>query len=200
MTDVINDQVQTYHRRRAAVFMRLKEAHGNLSNMAFGYPLVVNDVVFSSSEGLYQALKFPHAPDFQRHIAVQPSGMAAKSAAYERQDIRPDWDEMRVAAMKYAVAAKLVQHPERFHAALQGTQHLPIVERANKDPYWGAKPAFRDHTSLMGTNMLGKLLTALRESLRRHRGDVGDAVADYLTGVPLENLRVNGRPVPAGAR
>lgn len=59
-----------------AAFMRSRERHGELSNMTFGFPLQLNGLTLQSSEGLYQALKFPSHPEVQRTIASQRSGTA----------------------------------------------------------------------------------------------------------------------------
>jgi len=40
----------------------------------------------------------------------------------------------------------------------------PIVEESSRDPFWGAKPTNTE--TLIGTNVLGELLTELREELK----------------------------------
>ena len=164
---MINLEVTTYRRNECAAFMRSRDRHGDLSNMTSGFPLIVNTVRFQGPEGLYQALKFPHRPEHQLHIAHQPSGMAAKRAAYELDDTRADWDQVRVIAMICTQARKLAQHRGRFAAALLETGDLPIVEMSRRDPFWGAVPDgdTRQAATLTGLNALGKVLTALRDEL-----------------------------------
>ena len=158
---------RTYNPGHCAVFFRSRELHGQLSNMTFGFSLAVNAVPFQGPEGLYQALKFPHDPDFQRTIGAQRSGMDAKRTAYSRRDTVPTWDAFRADAMAFTLAIKLLQHPATFGGALNATGTLPIVERSSRDAWWGAMPS-RDET-LTGRNVLGQLLTQLRDLLAQHR-------------------------------
>ena len=182
-----------YETARSAAFMRSRDQYGDLSNMTFGFPLTVNGTEFQGPEGLYQALKFPHSPETQTAIASQRSGMDAKKAAYQDHNFRPDWEEIKVQAMRYTLAVKLRQHPRRFGEALEETGGLPIVERSNRDPFWGARP---QGNTLEGVNMLGKLLTELRDTLRENGGDAARAAAAFTARAPAELLSVNGRPVP----
>ena len=182
-----------YETARSAAFMRSRDQYGDLSNMTFGFPLTVNGTEFQGPEGLYQALKFPHSPETQTAIASQRSGMDAKKAAYQDHNFRPDWEEIKVQAMRYTLAVKLRQHPRRFGEALEETGGLPIVERSNRDPFWGARP---QGNTLEGVNMLGKLLTELRDTLRENGGDAARAAAAFTARAPAELLSVNGRPAP----
>jgi ribA/ribD-fused uncharacterized protein len=183
----------TYDPARSAAFMRSRDRYGDMSNMTFGFPLSVNGLEFQGPEGLYQALKFPGSPETQRAIASQRSGMDAKKAAYRDHNFRPDWEEVKVQAMRYTLAVKLRQHPRRFGEALAETGDLPIVERSNRDPFWGARP---QGNILAGVNTLGKLLTELRDTLGENGGDAAKAANAFAAQVPVERLSVNGRPVP----
>ena len=191
---ITNDKTTTYQKGRCAFFMRSRDQYGKLSNMTFGFPLKVNGMRFQGPEGLYQALKFPHDPQHQALIAQQRSGMEAKRTAYQNSDVRPDWEEIRVDAMAYTLAMKLQQHPTAFGEELLSTKKLPIVEMSNRDSFWGAKPD-RGETTLIGTNILGQLLTSLRDELRRQKGYIGKTVTRYLTGVKTSTLVINGKPV-----
>ena len=186
-------QTETYQTGNVAAFMRSRDRYGDLSNMTFGFPLAVNGVRFQGPEGLYQALKFPNSPETQRAIASQGSGMDAKKAAYRDHNFRPDWEEIKVQAMRYTLAVKLRQHPRRFGEALAETGDLPIVERSNRDPFWGAQP---QGNTLIGANTLGKLLTELRDTLGDNGGDAAKAAGAFTAPVPAERLSVNGQPVP----
>ena len=94
-----------------AVFFRSRKRHGQLSNMTHGFPLAVNAVSFQGPEGLYQALKFPHDPTFQRLIGAQRSGMDAKRTAYTRKDTVPTWDSFRADAMAFTLASSFSNIP-----------------------------------------------------------------------------------------
>src|SRR5438105_2891921 len=74
----VKDQNREYARKGSAVFCKTDEEFGGLSNMAAGFPLVVNGVPIRTSEALYQACRFPHLSDVQRLIIDQKSPMTAK--------------------------------------------------------------------------------------------------------------------------
>ena len=189
----INLTTVRYRSGSCAAFMRSREQYGKLSNMTGGFPLTVNDFVFQSPEGLYQALKFPGRPDLQASIAKARSGMDAKRVAYATNTTTSSrWDTLRVHAMVYTTAVKLLQHPRVFGAALRETRDLPIVEKSSRDPFWGASPKGPE---LIGVNVLGKILSQARDLLTS-TGDPAQATHAMLTNLPADELIVNGRPVP----
>ncbi len=160
-----SDQTRTYQRAECVVFLKTKEAFGGLSNMAGGYGLQVNGIHIPSSEALYQACRFPHRPDIQRIIIGQSSPMTAKMKSKpHRSDSRPDWEQMRVNIMRWCIRVKLAQHRETFGALLLDTGDRPIVEESRRDDFWGAKPV--DECTLVGMNVLGRLLMELREAVK----------------------------------
>ncbi len=133
--------------------------------MAGGYPLSINGIRIPTSEALYQACRFPHKPDIQKLIIGQASPMTAKMVSKpHRKDSRLDWDEVRVQIMHWCLRVKLVQHWEKFSNLLLSTEDRPIVEESYRDPFWGAKPTNTE--TLIGINVLGQLLTELREKLK----------------------------------
>lgn len=161
-------RTRTYRRSESAVFLKTKEKHGGLSNMAGGFPLVVNDIALRSSEALYQACRFPHRPEVQRTIIEQKSPMTAKmkSKPY-RGDSRPDWDMVRVGIMRWCLQVKLAQNYDKFSQLLLETGDKPIVEHSRRDDFWGAKPV--DDETLTGVNALGRLLMELRGRVRQEK-------------------------------
>ena len=163
-------QNQIYQRDECITFLKTAEQFGGLSNMAGGYPLLINDVSILTSEALYQACRFPHKPEVQRIVIAQKSPMTAKmkSKPY-RKDSRPDWDEIRISVMWWCLRVKLAQHWEKFGNLLLSTNDKPIVEISHRDQFWGAKPVTSEN--LDGVNILGKLLTRLREYLKSSRAE-----------------------------
>jgi len=161
---------RTYIRGSSVVFRKTTERFGGLSNMASGFPLEVNGIRMRTSEALYQACRFPHRPDVQRLIIQQYSPMTAKmrSKPY-RKDTRPDWEKVRVEVMRWCLRVKLARNWEKFSALLLATGDRPIVEASGRDEFWGAKPA--DEESMVGVNILGRLLMELREELRSPNRD-----------------------------
>ena len=193
----INTGLTTYDARECAAFMRSREMYGKLSNMTPGFPLRVNGIPFQSSEGLYQALKFPADPDLQRLIGSQPSGMQAKRSAYEgKPQAMDDWDSLRVQAMVFTIGVKLAQHHRRFGTALTDTGQLFIVEKSYRDRFWGASP---EGQTLVGANVLGKILTAAKDALRQNQGDGRDiraTIKTLMSDVPARTFLINSIPVP----
>ncbi|RWO75001.1 MAG: DUF1768 domain-containing protein [Mesorhizobium sp.] len=155
-------QVRTYDPSASVVFLKTNERFGGLSNMAPGFPLWVNGVRIRTSEALYQACRFPHMPDVQRIIIDEHSPMTAKMRSKPfREDSRPDWEVVRVKIMRWCLRVKLAQNWGEFGRLLLATGDRPIVEQSRKDDFWGAKVA--EDGSLVGMNVLGRLLMELRE-------------------------------------
>jgi ribA/ribD-fused uncharacterized protein len=151
-----------YSRQDCVVFHKTKEAFGGLSNMAAGFPLKVEGVSIRTSEALYQACRFPHNPELQHLIIGERSPMAAKMRGKPfRGETRADWDEVRVAVMRWCLRVKLLQNWATFSNLLAETGDRPIVEQSRKDRFWGAVPI--DSDALEGQNVLGRLLMELRE-------------------------------------
>lgn len=162
-----NRLLRTYVRGEVVVIYKTKEHFGGLSNMASGYPLHINGVRIHTTEALYQACRFPHLPEVQREIIGQHSPMTAKiKSKSHRKDSRPDWDEVRYKVMRWCLRVKLAQNYEEFGQLLLATHNRPIVEQSRKDDYWGAKLANEAGDTLIGQNVLGRLLMELREKLK----------------------------------
>ena len=181
---------RSYQLTESAAFRRSRDAYGQLSNMTWGYPLNVNGLTFQGPEGLYQAMKFPDHPEIQRSIAAARSGMEAKRAAYDQpEQPMAGWDQLRIQAMALTLAIKLMQHPAKFERALRETVDRDIVENSHRDPFWGARPVPGGYS---GTNVLGRLLTALRNHLDE-TGEPEKAADRLLTGVKIDGFTINGR-------
>jgi ribA/ribD-fused uncharacterized protein len=154
-----------YPKTGCAVFRETRAEHGGLSNMASGFPLAVNGVISRTPEALYQACRFPQEPQVQATVLAERSPMAAKMESREHADTtRGDWDEIRVEVMRWVLRVKLVQHFDSFSEALRSTGDIPIVEESRNDRFWGA---VADGGELKGVNMLGELLTELRDEVVR---------------------------------
>lgn len=145
------------------VFRKTTAPFGGLSNMASGYSLYVNEVIVPSSEHLYQAMRYPTNPDIQFEIISQDNAMKAKMVSNKYKDhySRPDWDKIQIRVMRWALEIKLSQNWNKFSQILKETQDKSIVEFANDNKIWGAKP--NGDNELMGINALGRLLMELRE-------------------------------------
>ena len=192
-----SDQIRTYDRADSVVFLKTKEAFGGLSNMAGGFPLKVNGVRILTSEALYQACRFPHLPEVQRLIIDQKSPMTAKMKGKpHRSNSRPDWDQVKVKIMRWCLRVKLAQNWAKFSKLLLETGERPIVEESRRDDFWGAKPI--DEQTLVGMNVLGRLLMELREEVKsRDRASLIRVeplgISDFwLYGQPIQPVEADG--------
>lgn len=161
-------QLRNYRLDDSVAFRSTRGEFGGLSNMAPGFPLKVNGVSIRTSEALYQACRFPHRPDLQRLIIDEISPMTAKMRSKpHRGETRPDWEQVRVRVMRWCLQVKLAQNWESFGHVLLSTGDRHIVEDSTKDEFWGAKKV---EDSLVGMNVLGRLLMELRKTLRGPQG------------------------------
>jgi type I restriction enzyme, S subunit len=183
-------QTRTYTPSNSVVFLKTNEAFGGLSNMAGGFLLWVNGVRIRTSEALYQACRFPHLPQVQHIIIDEPSPMTAKMRSKPfRNESRADWDEVRVKIMKWCLRVKLAHHWSTFGKLLLDTGDKPIVEQSRRDIFWGAKVA--DDGSLIGMNVLGRLLMELREEIKS-----GMRVETSLVFTPnIQNFLIFDKPI-----
>ncbi len=182
----------TYERAKSAVFSKTKEGFGGLSNMAAGFPICVNGVQIRNSEALYQACRFPHLPEIQKKIIAEASPMKAKMVGKPfRSQTRSDWEKVRLKVMRWCLKVKLTQNWESFSELILSTGDMPIVEESRKDDYWGAKAVGTD--SLVGYNVLGRLLEELREEIQS-QGRNG-----FISVEPLEliDFKLYGEPIRA---
>jgi len=156
---------RTYQRSECAVFRKTGEGFGGLSNMAPGYPVQINGARLLTVEALYQACRFPHRVEVQWLIIRQHSPMTAKMVGkpYLR-DSRTDWDRVRVKIMRWCLRLKLAAHWPKFSQLMLSTGQRAIVEDSRKDSFWGAIPT--DTDTLVGMNVLGRLLMELREEIK----------------------------------
>ena len=164
------NQLRIYSRPKVVSFRSTKESFGGLSNMAPGFPLVVNGIPIRTSEALYQACRFPHMPEVQRMIIEQKSPMTAKMVSKpHRGQSRNDWQAARVKIMRWCLRLKLAQNWRKFGELLYACGDLPIVEDSRKDDFWGAMTD--ENGNLVGQNILGRLLMELRDQLRGPTGN-----------------------------
>lgn len=149
----------------AVAFRRTDEPFGFLSNMAAGFPLSAGGREWRTSEALYQAARFPLAPDLQEEIRSQASPMAAKMVTKPHRELRGrgDWEAVRLEVMRWVLRLKVLQGPG-FGAKLASTHDLIIIEDSRKDRFWGAV-ASGDTGVLHGENWLGRLLMEVRSEV-----------------------------------
>jgi len=159
-------QQRNYAVSECVVFRKTNETFGGLSNMAPGFPIIINQTRLGTSEALYQCCRFPDAPEVQEMIVAQRSPMTAKMRSKRfRERTRPDWESIKVHVMRWCLQVKLCQNRESFGRVLLSTESKAIVEQSAKDQFWGAKPDGAS-SHLVGANVLGRLLMQLRDQYR----------------------------------
>lgn len=171
-------------------FRRSKDTYGCFSNMAGGFPLVVNGTRIRTSEALYQSCRYPHIPELQREIIAENNPIKAKRITRRGDNLgktRPDWFDVNLDIMFWCLEVKLIQNPS-FEAMLLSTSK-PIVEYSKKDPYWGA---YRVGDLYVGHNKLGLLLMKLRSVVR-------DGLTDIYP-LPIENFLLFGEKIEVISR
>lgn len=147
----------------SVTFKKTSEDWGGFSNMCGGFRIGVNGKTWLTSEALYQALRFPDDPEVQEMIRTERSPMAAKmkTKPFRASRSRKDWDGVRVDAMWWCLAAKLIANEDSFGDLLKRSQKSDVVEHSHRDRFWGAVRVTEDY--LQGKNVLGVLITILRD-------------------------------------
>ncbi len=187
---------KNYRAAECCIFRKTTEEFGGLSNMAGGFPLIINGTPILTSEALYQACRFPHLPEVQKKIIGERSPMSAKMAGKPfRHNSRPDWDEVRGKIMRWCLRVKLAQNVIRFGQLLESTAGRPIVEDSTKDDFWGAIRERNNPESLRGVNALGRLLMELRKFYNQNHYSYDllvvpppDISQFYLFGEPIRTV------------
>lgn len=175
--------------RELAIFKKTHEEWGGYSNMASGYPLLINNLNIRSSEALYQALKYTEHPDIQLKILEQSSPMTAKMVAKPFKElVRPDFEIIKIRIMKWCVYAKLLCNYEKFSKLLLESENKIIIEESRRDNFWGAKRTPDD--KLIGVNVLGRILMETRENLKK--GAIQDELLPFQT---IDNFKILGRNI-----
>jgi ribA/ribD-fused uncharacterized protein len=132
--------------------------------MATGFPIKVMGREFLSSEALYQACKYPRAPNIQEEIRLAATPKAAKlvSRRYDHL-VRNDWLKIRSKVMRWVLRIKGSQYKKEMLFPLIQTGAKDVVEKSTRDGYWGA---IQIDDELVGMNVLGRLLMELRDEAR----------------------------------
>lgn len=183
-----------YKKHECITFKSTKGKNGALSNMAPGFPIVIDGQVIKTAEALYQSLRFPNHPEIQQEILNYPSPISAKKFGRKHIDkSRSDWNIHRFRIMKFCIELKLFQNFEKFSKVLLETNNLPIVEYTDKDKVWGATD---EGDYYVGTNALGRLLMELRENLKSGKFNLTIPEIDGLVflGKPITMNEIKSAP------
>jgi ribA/ribD-fused uncharacterized protein len=140
-----------------------EQNHYYLSNFS-AFKVSFAGLIFDTSEHAYHWNRFPHGSPERTIIRESASAHDAFRFAQEHKASQlPNWDAIKVQAMREILRAKARQH-EYVRRKLLETGERTLIENSWRDPYWGWGPN-RD-----GQNMLGKLWMEVRAELRRTDG------------------------------
>ena len=170
--------IETYPAYECVTIRKVKEPWGILGNFA-PTPIVLEGVVFKTSEQLFQLMKFKDAEAVQAVYHARNPKMTAKK--WEKTHRRGDWGQMIVDAMKFCLMQKYAQS-EAFRDELNHTKGKFIVEDQTSFPKktpdtWGVK---LQGDQFVGPNLLGRLLMELRDAGKLDYSLPADALA-FLT-------------------
>jgi len=158
--------------------------------MAGGFRVIVNGERFRTIEALYQACRFPQLPEVQKLVVSEASPIVAKRKTMPfRNQTREDWDSVRHKIMRWCLRVKLAENYSEFRNLLLSTGQGHIVEQSSKDTFWGARTI--DEDTLVGENVLGRLLMELREDVRID--DLQSLRVVHPLSIP--NFKLFGRPI-----
>lgn len=134
--------------------MLMKDNYKWLSNMElFPKPLIINNEVIKSSENYYQSRKTLDIELRKKILSMSP--YEAKKYC-KTIPLRDDWDNVKLSVMQEALDIKF--SITYYRLLLIGTIEPLVEDNYWNDTYWGVCRG-------IGENMLGKLLTILRERI-----------------------------------
>lgn len=143
--------------------------HAYLSNF-FPCPIKCNDIVFRSSEQLYQYERACFVKDYNcaNEVLTATTPQNAKRATVRIQN-SPAWDQVKLEKMKKIIDLKFNQNPV-LKAEILKTGEVTLIE-ATVDSFWGAGLPLNSRKlregQWRGHNHLGKILMNYRHELRR---------------------------------
>lgn len=130
--------------------------HAFLSNFA-NCSIRVGGINYKNAEACFQAMKLKE--NSERVMFSNLTGGEAKKLG-RRIELRSDWEDIKLKAMKFVVETKFKQNPELGKRLLE-TQHATLVEGNNwGDKYWGM-------CNGVGENNLGRILMLVREEIKK---------------------------------
>jgi ribA/ribD-fused uncharacterized protein len=139
-------------------FYSQNEEYGEFSNFApFG--IEMDGLWYPTVEHYYQSQKFDNNEYCELIRKAESPRQAAEYGKQKKFPLKENWDEIRYSVMQKAVSTKFNTHP-KLQEILLNTQDAELIENSPYDFYWGCGS---DGT---GQNNLGKILMAVRETLR----------------------------------
>ena len=187
-----NLKKSTYSIKGSCIIYKTKEEFGGLSNMAGGFPLIINNIQIRNTETLFQICRYPHSPKIQQEILDQASPIIAKRVSKRNRDkTRDDWEDVKIELMRWCLKVKSAQHYDRIKLILDSTKSKSIVEKHWRKDYWGTLIDKSDPTKLVGYNVLGKLWMEIRDDFKKKSKNQLLAVKT----LDIENFLFMGKPI-----
>lgn len=157
-------------------FTKVKLPYGWLGNMA-PFPITFQELVWPTTEHLFQALRFPFDSPVREEIRMQIGPMQAKFVAKRNVGLMTTIPRSQVDldTMELVLQLKLEQH-SALKQQLLATGELPIIEDVTSRPnesglFWGARRSGRPGEEIwVGKNMLGLLWMKARSRLQNPHG------------------------------
>lgn len=140
-------------------FYKKDDPYGWMSNFHRAV-IDIGGIIYQTSEHYYQSRKAIDGTYIDWIVKAPTPHLAFKAArCLKPEDIRSDWDNIKVNVMEKALRAKFMQHPDLAKKLLR-TGDAILIEDSPVDSFWGCGKDGK------GQNMLGKLLMNIRETLR----------------------------------
>lgn len=112
-------------------------------------------LTMNSSESVFQALRCKNHDDIYKFTSI--NGFEAKKLS-KTVEVRPDWFDVNIDAMRYALKCKFTQNPA-LAAKLVALEGEIVEINEWHDTFWGV-------CNGVGQNWLGRLLMELRDELK----------------------------------
>jgi ribA/ribD-fused uncharacterized protein len=139
-------------------FYTTKGPYGCFSNFS-RHPVQLDGKTWKTSEHYYQAQKFKGTCHETAILYADNPKEAANIGRDKSLPLREDWEQVKDDVMRKVVLAKFQQH-KSLRKVLLSTGDATLIERTDRDSYWGDGP------DRQGKNMLGKILMEVRTKLK----------------------------------
>jgi N-glycosidase YbiA len=160
--------VQVAESTGVVTFARYGTEYGEFSNSA-PYPIRIDGQMWHSVDHYVQAQTFA-VEAYREKIRAADVILAPRLARDQEQTVRPDWEAVQIGVLRAALLAKFTQYGE-LRDLLLSTDDAELVDHTEDDRGGGSD-----------TNLLGRALMEVRESLRAPENAEPGAAADRAGG------------------
>lgn len=136
-----------------------REEYAWLSNYA-ECKIDIKGIIYDSVEHAYLSCKLPD--DEWKILCTRNSPRVIKQELTKRL-IRPDWDDIKIDAMRYCLNEKFRQEPFRTKLIETGNQNI-VEGNYWGDTFWGVD---LKQDPNIGENNLGRLIMSIRDNINK---------------------------------